>query len=181
MMKSLDVTPTKEMNLEQFVEKIENHEEFDYLNEANIELFFNELKEKLKKDEEKTRIKAKRRFSEILYNCKITRNTTWDTLTLPTSADVAYLPLTEEERKSIFEEELKKRALDNDFQDSDEDEDFRARQAKEKERSKRRDSRSRSRSYSPRRDDHKRRRSDYEKEDSRKKSRTSNSSSSRRQ
>eukprot|EP01127_Copromyxa_protea_P002338 TRINITY_DN1222_c0_g1_i11.p1 TRINITY_DN1222_c0_g1~~TRINITY_DN1222_c0_g1_i11.p1 ORF type:complete len:729 (+),score=141.56 TRINITY_DN1222_c0_g1_i11:35-2221(+) len=157
IMRDLSVVIDIETSLEGFLEKIQTHEDFEDINEANMELLFTDFQEKAKKDAERTKIKAKKRFSHILHNTKITRNTSWENVSIPKSADITYLPLTEDEKQTLFEEELKKRALDDDFQNSDDDEDFRSKQRQSRgSRRSRSHSRSSSRSKSPaKRDDHK--------------------------
>eukprot|EP01126_Amoeba_proteus_P002757 TRINITY_DN10891_c0_g1_i1.p1 TRINITY_DN10891_c0_g1~~TRINITY_DN10891_c0_g1_i1.p1 ORF type:complete len:530 (-),score=144.53 TRINITY_DN10891_c0_g1_i1:44-1633(-) len=121
IVKSRNMEITSNMTLAQFIQCIQNHRDLCSVDEANIEMAFLKTKEKVIREAEKSKRKAKKRFLEILYNCKITPNTTWETLKMPNSEGVAFLPLTDQERKELFNEELKKRALDHDFQTSDDE------------------------------------------------------------
>jgi len=124
MLKTAQITIDVRISYEMFVESIKSQESFQLVDETNLKYIYQDLHDKALKAEEKTKKKAKKRFAQILRNTKITRTTTWDQIKthLPTTPNISYLPLDEKERKQIFDEHLKKRALDDDFDSSSDDE-----------------------------------------------------------
>lgn len=81
-----------------------------------------QFREKALKEEERTKRKARRRFNEILEKMPIRNTSTWESVQkrLPKTADVQYLPLTDAERLDVFNEHMKQRAMDNDFDSASE-------------------------------------------------------------
>jgi hypothetical protein len=117
ILKDVNFTLTPTITIESFLSKINDHQYYEYVDEANIEPIFLELQEKALRHMEKTKATAKKRFSEILLLCSLTREITWDTL-VPHLArpDINFLPLNDEEKSEIFKSEMERRVLEDDFQ-----------------------------------------------------------------
>jgi pre-mRNA-processing factor 40 len=100
-----------------FEDKIKKHDNFDIIDPVNFKLLYHDLREKALKEEEKMKRKARRRFNEVLDRLSVRNTSTWDSVQkrIPKTADVQYLPLSDAERLDVFNEHMKRRAMDNDF------------------------------------------------------------------
>jgi pre-mRNA-processing factor 40 len=117
ILKDINLSLNPSITIDTFISKIDDHEYYEYVDEANVEPIFHELQEKAARHLEKTKATAKKRFSEILLLCSLTREITWDTL-VPHLArpDINFLPLNDEEKSALFQLEMQRRVLEDDFQ-----------------------------------------------------------------
>jgi hypothetical protein len=117
ILKDVNFSLNPSITIDTFISKIDDHQYYEYVDEANVDPIFQELQEKAARHLEKTKATAKKRFSEILFLCSLTREITWDTL-VPHLArpDINFLPLNDEEKSELFQLEMQRRVLEDDFQ-----------------------------------------------------------------
>jgi len=117
IVKDNKITLSNTMPFDEFLSKISDHHYYEHVDEANVQSIFQELIEKALKESERTKAQSKTCFSEILTKFSITRETTWEKIQEHlTRPDILYLHLSDEEKLSLFESEMQRRVLENDFQ-----------------------------------------------------------------
>jgi len=119
-----------------FEDRVKKHENYELIDSVNFKLLYHDLREKAIKEDERTKRKARSRFNEVLDRINIRNTSTWESVQkrIPTTADVQYLPLSDAERLDVFNEHMKRRAMEKDFDSTSEMEEGAVRKPKGKRR-----------------------------------------------
>jgi len=141
ILKEVQVNVNAQVPYESFVEAINKHENYQLLDESNLKFIYSDLQDKAVRVEEKTKKKSKKKFLSVLKTLKITKGSTWEQVkgSLPSSENV---PFSEKEQKDLFDEHLKKRAMEDDFDSTSDEEEGAIHERRRSHKKERRHSRS---------------------------------------
>jgi hypothetical protein len=122
-LKENQVNVNPQITYESFIEAINKHEYFQFLDESNLKFIYTDLQEKALRNEEKSRKKSKKKFLSLLKTVRISKGSTWEQVkgSLPSTESVLSL-FTDKEQKDIFDEHIKKRAQEDDFDSTSDEE-----------------------------------------------------------
>jgi len=120
-LKEVQVNVNAQVSYESFVEAINKHENYQLLDESNLKFIYSDLQDKAVRVEEKTKKKSKKKFLSVLKTLKITKGSTWEQVkgSLPSAENI---PFADKEQKDLFDEHLKKRAMEDDFDSTSDEE-----------------------------------------------------------
>eukprot|EP01125_Pyxidicula_operculata_P016758 TRINITY_DN5794_c1_g1_i1.p1 TRINITY_DN5794_c1_g1~~TRINITY_DN5794_c1_g1_i1.p1 ORF type:complete len:643 (-),score=165.61 TRINITY_DN5794_c1_g1_i1:209-2137(-) len=115
IVKEANVNLDMGIRYDQFVELVKAHPSYGQIHETNLNLIFNDLLDKATKSEEKMKKKLLKKLSSELKQMTITKTTTWEDVKtkLPITSEI-----TEADALEVFNEHIKKRALNDDFDSS---------------------------------------------------------------
>jgi pre-mRNA-processing factor 40 len=150
-MKEINLSVDSMMTYLVFEDRVKKVDGIDMIDPVNLKLLYHELRDRANEDEHKIKKKARSRFDDVLDRLHVRKTSTWESVQrrIPKTADVQYLPLSDDERLQIFNEHMKRRAVDNDFdEDSDIEEEGAVRERRAKKHRRRSHSSSRSREES---------------------------------
>jgi len=161
ILKEVQVNVNAQVSYETFVEAINKHENYQLLDESNLKFIYSDLQDKAVRVEEKTKKKSKKKFLSTLKTLKITKGSTWDQV--KGSLPAENITFSEKEQKDLFEEHLKKRAMEDDFDSTSDEEEGAIHERRRSHKKERRHSRSSN--SKKKRDSDRRRESDDSEED----------------
>jgi pre-mRNA-processing factor 40 len=123
ILKENQVIINPQITLESFIEAINKHDYFQFLDETNLKFIYTDLQDKALRNEEKSRKKSKKKFLSLLKTVRITKGSTWEQVvksSLPTEPVLSLF--SEKEQKDLFDEHIKKRAQEDDFDSTSDEE-----------------------------------------------------------